>query len=209
MDYLPSISWFVEKLSLKNNRMHIFLIILTILFTVLANVYYIVTIFRGETKTHIFSWILWAIVNILASIIQLQHGAAWWALTLGLGGIICVFVVIVSLWYGEKDITRLDILSFILALSILPLWLWAKEDLTAMMLAIFIDALSFAPTARKSFHKPHEENLLPYFAGSASFFMSIFLTQEKTLINLLYPVVICCVNFSFIGYIYFRRKIIR
>ncbi len=78
-----------------------------------------------------------------------------------------------------------------------------------MLLAISIDALSFLPTVRKSFHKPREENLLPYFASGASFFMSIFLAEEKTLINILYPAVICVVNFSFIGYIYLRRMLMK
>lgn len=116
-------------------------------------------------------------------------------------------MTIVSIWYGEKHITRFDTITFIIALSIIPLWLWAKQDMLAMLLAISLDAMSFLPTVRKSFHKPREENLLPYFASGASFFMSLFLAEEKTLINILYPAVICGVNFSFIGYIYLRKAI--
>lgn len=189
--------------------MNTFLVILTLLFIVLANLYYVMTVFRGQTKPHIYSWILWAIVNILASSIQLQHGAGWWALALGLSGIICILVVIISFWYGEKTITHLDTISFILVLGIIPLWLWAKQDMISMMLALSIDALSFIPTIRKSFHKPWGENLLPYFAAGASFFVSIFLVQEKTLINIIYPIIICLVNFSFIIYIILRRNIIK
>lgn len=188
--------------------MNLYLIILTIIFTVLANAYYIVTIFQWKTKPHIYSWLIWAIINIAACLIQLQHGAGWGALTLWLGGFICIFVTIISLWYGEKHITRFDTITFIIALGIIPLWLWAQQDMLAMILAISLDALSFLPTVRKSFHKPREENLLPYFASGASFFMSLFLAEEKTLINILYPAVICGVNFSFIGYIWLRRKII-
>jgi hypothetical protein len=120
-----------------------------------------------------------------------------------------VFVSIVSFWRGEKNITRFDTFSFVVTLLIIPLWLLAKQDLLAMVLSISIDALSFIPTMRKSYRKPQEENLLPYFASSASFFMSIFLTADKTLINMLYPIVICAVNFLFIGYIFIRRTSIK
>lgn len=182
------------------------LILLTILLTVGSNIYYIVTVFRGKTKPHIYSWLIWAIINISASLIQREHGAGWWALTLGLGGCICIIVALISLRYGEKHITRFDTVAFLVALGTIPLWLWAKQDLLAMILAMSIDALSFFPTMRKSYHKPHEENTLPYYASGVSFFMSIFLTQEKSLINILYPSVICGVNFAFIGYIYLRRR---
>lgn len=188
--------------------MNVTLIVLTIGLTILANTYYIATIFRWKTKPHIYSWLVWAIINIAACIIQLQHGAGWWALTLWLGGFICIMVAIISLWYGEKNITRFDTLTFIIALSIIPLWLWAKQDMLAMILAISIDAISFLPTVRKSFKKPYQENLFPYFASGASFFMSIFLASDKSVINILYPIIICGVNFGFIGYIYLRRKMI-
>ena len=189
--------------------MNYFLIALTLIFTLIANSYYIVTIFRGQTKPHIYSWIIWAIINTIAVSIQLEHNAKWGALTLWVGLIICIIVSIISVWYGEKKITRFDTFSFIITLFIIPLWLVAKQDMIAMMLAIAMDALSFIPTARKSFSKPHEENLLPYFASGTSFFISIFLSQQKSLINILYPIVICGVNFIFIGYIYLRRKTIK
>ncbi len=71
-----------EKILTIIPPMTIALIALTIIFTVLANAYYIVTIFRGKTKPHIYSWLIWAIINIAACLIQLQHGAGWGALTL-------------------------------------------------------------------------------------------------------------------------------
>lgn len=184
------------------------LILLTIIFTIYANTHYIVSIFKGKTKPHIYSWLIWAIINIIACSIQIKNGAGWGALTLGLGWIICVFVSIVSLWYGEKNITKFDTISFILTLSIIPIWLWTDQDLIAMTLSILIDALSFIPTIRKSYGKPREENLYPYFVSGLSFFISIFLSQEKILVNILYPIIIGCVNFLFIGYIWVRRRII-
>lgn len=189
--------------------MNISLIILIILLTVLGNGYYIVTIFRGQTKPHIFSWIIWAIVQLTACAIQLQHGSNWWALTLWLNGVICVLVSVLAIWYGERHITLLDKISFFLALGILPIWLWAKQDFTAILLAVTIDVLSYVPTARKSFRKPHGESLWTYYASSAAFFISILLTQEKTIITLLYPIIIFCINFVFIGYVFWRRKIIK
>jgi len=185
--------------------MTLLLIILTILITTLSTVYYIVTIFRGQTKPHIYSWFIWALIQIIACIIQFQHGAQWWSLTLGFNGLTCVLVTFLALWYGEKHITRLDTISFLVALCILPIWLWAKQDLIAMMLSLSIDVLSYIPTLRKSFQKPHEESLSPYIASSMGFIFSFFLLKEINFINTLYPLVIICINFFTIGYLIWRR----
>lgn len=185
------------------------LIILTILLILIGNGYYVITVFRGQTKPHIYSWIIWAVVQSLACMIQFQNGANWWAITLWLNWVICTFVAILSIWYGEKNITRLDTLSLTLALCIIPLWLWAKQDFLAILIALSIDLISYIPTARKSYQKPHEEHLWTYYASSAAFLISMFLAQEKTVITLLYPFMIFWINFIFIAYIYWRRKIIK
>ena len=189
--------------------MQLFLIILTIAIILVSHITYIVTIVRGQTKPHIFSWILWFVVNIIAAIIQVQHGAGWGAITLGLSGSICSIIIILSIWYGEKHITTLDTVSFAIALCILPVWLLAKADILAMILAISIDILSIVPTMRKSFQKPHEENIFPYLGTCTTFLISLLLIQEKSVINLLYPIVISCMNFSFVSYILARRRLVK
>jgi|GEM_PF-1286109 len=78
-----------------------------------------------------------------------------------------------------------------------------------MMLALSIDILSYIPTMRKSFWKPHEESLSTYIASSVGFVFSIFLLKEVTLINTLYPLVIIGINFLMIGYVLWRRKALK
>ncbi len=55
--------------------MNIALILFTAVITVYANTHYIVSIFQGKTKPHIYSWLIWAIINIIACSIQIQNGA--------------------------------------------------------------------------------------------------------------------------------------
>lgn len=185
--------------------MNSLLVFITIVLILIANTLYIKSIFQGKTKPHIYSWIIWWITNSIACLIQFSHSASWWALALGFGGIMSIFVVILSIWYGEKNITRFDTLCFVITLCIIPLWLVAQQDLLAMSLAILVDALSFWPTIRKSFHKPFEESLFPYYASGISFFLSLMLISNVSLINILYPIIIGSMNFCFIGYIYIRR----
>lgn len=189
--------------------MQAFFIALTIFITFSANIYYIVTIFRGQTKPHIYSWLLWFIVSCIVLTIQVQNWAWWWALSLGLGLLINACVTVLSLKYGEKHITKLDTISFFITLCIIPIWLWAKMELLAVLLASLIDMISFFPTVRKSFTSPREENLLPYIASMITYALAIALVGEMNIINVYYPAFISVLNIFFISYILWRRKIIK
>lgn len=186
-----------------------FLIIFTILITLLANGYYIFTIFQGKTKPHIYTWIVRTIVPFFVWMIQLQNGAGWWALTSFLNSSICFIVVWLAIRYWEKNITRTDTISLVLAFCILPIWLGAKQDLIAIWFALSIDFLSYYPTVRKSYQKPFEEDMKIFYASNIALMNSIFLMKNSSIITIIYPTVVIFFNFLFIGYIYWRRKVIK
>lgn len=185
------------------------LIIFTFLLTVYANTHYIISIFQGKTKPHIYSWLIWSIVNAVVFIIQIQNWAGWWAMVLWIWFIINVSVTILSIKYGERNITLTDTLSFIITLCIIPLWLIAKLELVTIVLASMIDALSFYPTIRKSYREPGEENIFPYVASGIWYTLSILLVANINGITIFYPLFVSVINFLFIGYIYWRRKVIK
>lgn len=93
-----------------------------VVFAIAAFTPYITDIFRRRTEPHMYSWLVWSIIQITAVTLMVLNGAGIGALGLAIGATLCVFVFILSFWYGTKNITRFDKVSFIGAFSAIVVW---------------------------------------------------------------------------------------
>lgn len=167
---------------------------------------YIRSIFLGQTRPHIFSWLIWSITMFIAFAAQMSDGAKFGAIHTGFSATVCLFVCFLSVKHGEKDITRSDIYSLIFALTAIPLWMLTNNALYAVLIALSIDVTGFYPTVRKSILKPNEENATAYFFSAASFFFAILSINNYSAVTLTYPFVIMLLNVAFPAYLLLRRK---
>lgn len=122
---------------------------------------------------------------------------------------LCDYFSSLSLKYGEKHITRSDIVALISCLILIVFWLWVKDDILALILVCLIDTFAFFPTWRKSWLKPKEENISMYALSSFKSFLSLFGLRNFIFVNWLYPVFLIIINFAFTIYLVWRRKIIK
>lgn len=115
--------------------------IITVILSFVGLIPYIIDIFKNKTKPHIFTWAVWAIVTILAFLGQWQSGGGAGSWTTGVTGLITIFIAIISLKYGSRDITKSDTIIFIAALlSIIP-WLLTKNPTLSIVILTIIDVL--------------------------------------------------------------------
>lgn len=126
-----------------------------------AIVRYIVTIIKGKTRPHLFSWAIWSILNSIAFAAQIVAGAgpgAWMTGISSIGNlVICYFA-----WrcYHTLSLNRWDWISFAFALSAIPLWLLTNEPLAATILVTLITLAAYIPTMKKIISDPWSENIL-------------------------------------------------
>lgn len=171
---------------------------------------YIPDILKWRIKPHAFSWLPWTILTGIAFIIQIQNGEdIWWFGALAASAFVCAIIFLLSLKYGEKHITRSDIVALISCLILIVFWLWVKDDILALILVCLIDTFAFFPTWRKSWLKPKEENISMYALSSFKSFLSLFGLRNFIFVNWLYPVFLIIINFAFTIYLVWRRKIIK
>lgn len=190
--------------------MKIFFWITAILITLYTWGRYIPDIFTWKIKPHTFSWLPWTILTGVAFIIQMQNGEGiWWFGSLAASTFICAIIFLLSLKYGEKNITRSDTIALSLCLLLIIFWLLVKDDIWALILICIIDALAFFPTWRKSWKKPEEENISMYSLSSLKSLLSLFSLQNFTLTSWLYPVFLVFINLAFSIYLIGRRKVIK
>jgi hypothetical protein len=118
----------------------------------------------------------------------------------------CFLIFILGMRNGKKDITKSDIIFFILALVALFLWLIIKQPIASAILASSTAILSFIPTVRKSWSKPHSETLFTYELNTFRHGFGFLSLQQYNIVTWLYPVSWLIMNGLFSIFLILRRK---
>lgn len=174
--------------------------------TCLAFFPYIWSIFYGQTRPHVFSWVIWGMNTSVAFLATLAAGGGAGALVMGFSAAVTVFIAMLA-YYKRADvtITLADRLFFVLALAAMPLWYWTEDPLWAMGLITFIELLGFAPTLRKTWVQPFSESLL--FLGLLVLrnLLLIAALAQYSLTTVLFPAAMAAVCLLLMGIMAWRR----
>ncbi len=170
---------------------------------------YLWSIYKKETKPHIFSWLNWGLTAAIGAYAQfyLNGGLSAWLLVMLACS--CFFIAFIAFFVGTKDITQSDWIAFIGVLIAIPVWLITNNPIAAIIIIIVIDILSYYPTVRKSWHDPWGEPLQSYFWSGLRYFLILFTIAEVSAQNLFYPMFLMLSDWGFVAYIYSRRRLPR
>lgn len=167
---------------------------------------YIASIFKGETKPHVYTHLVWGIITAIAFFAQVYDNAGPGSWAIGLTAAACLFQAGLALKYGEKNITLTDKAALVTAFMAIAAWVITRDPLLSVILASIIDVVAFYPTFRKSWIKPWEENLAAYNIANVKLVLSLVAITNVTLTTTLYPVVGFAVNALFVVVCLWRRQ---
>lgn len=161
--------------------------LIAVALTIIGHYPYIKDTIQRRTKPHVFTWIVWALVTLLAFLGQYQKGGGAGSWTTGVTGIITIAIAILALKNGTKDITRSDKIFFTAALlSVIP-WLLTSDPTISVVILTFIDASAFIPTIRKTLRDRTSETLFTYSLNILRHGLAIAALQNYNLATYLYP----------------------
>lgn len=177
------------------------------LLAVLSSVLYIRDIFRGNSKPHTYTWLIWSIVTTIAFLGQWASGGGPGSWATGIAAILTTFILLLSLrgGYGTKDVTRFDFFCLIFALAAILPWLLAKSVLWSVLLATAIDLIAFVPTMRKTWHAPRSESLASMYTDAVKHSLSIYSMNTYSLTNVIYPAGVLLTKAIIIGEILYLK----
>jgi len=178
----------------------------TIFLSLVGYIPYLRDVFKGKTKPHAFSWIVWTLVTFIVGIAQLAAGAGWGTIHNLVTGFIGLVIIFYALKNKDKDITRTDAALFAMALLSIPLWVLTKDPVYSIILITFIDILAFAPTVRKTWHDPTSETLISYVLAGAKYCFALGAIGTYGFATLLYPIALVLMNIIIVTVIVTRRK---
>jgi len=165
------------------------------LLIVIPQVYvYIKSIFKWETKPHIYTKIIWFILTWIGFIIQLKNGWWPWAWVLWITSLVQLFTLLLAIKYWTKDITRFDTILLVLALICIPIYLLVEDKIYALIFVLFIDFLWYIPTIRKTYNDPFSESLSAWNISNTKYLVSLFALIEYSFYTMAYPVFLLIAN---------------
>ncbi|PIU20284.1 MAG: hypothetical protein COT18_03045 [Elusimicrobia bacterium CG08_land_8_20_14_0_20_59_10] len=178
---------------------------LSVAFLALSRLIYFNSIFKGVTRPHAFSWLIWTALSGIGFAAQFTQGAGPGSWARGFSAVTCAMLAVLGYYRGEKNITRGDWAALLVALGTIPLWLAARTPVWSVMILCVIDTIGYLPTVRKSWNKPYSEASVTYFIASACALASLFAIEQYNLSTWLYPAVLVVTN-SIMGGILLARR---
>lgn len=185
---------------------HIIFGALGVLLGLVAYGLYFRSIFRGETKPHIFTWLTFTLIDGTVFFAQILHGAGPGSWILLLSVVENTIVVVLATRWGEKHITRSDWVSFFGALFGILLWWLTDNALAAVVVASIINILAVVPTLRKSYLRPDQESVTLWSIDLLRFSLSMAALVSFNLTTALFPAVIILANASVVALVLLRRR---
>jgi len=161
---------------------------------------------KGNIKPHPFTWILWTLLTIIVFVAQVADGAGPGAWGTGAVGAFCIAIMLSSLRHGFNNIKKVDIMMLIIGLMTIPLWMLANDPTLSVVIIVVIDLLAFAPTFRKSYHKPYDEPLYLPFSNIVRHGLSIFAIVNITIATTLFPFMVGLANVALAIFLIWRRR---
>ena len=163
-------------------------------------------IFRGKTKPHAFSWLVWGILNAIAFAGQISDngGPGTWAVGLTAAALFAIFGL--ALFKGEKNIKPFDWFCLASAGIALVPWLLTSEPLLSVILITIIDLFGFLPTVRKAYKKPHQETLSTFILNTLKYFLIVLALRQYTFVTTLFPAAVALMNGLFVAMLLVRRR---
>ncbi len=90
----------------------------------------------------------------------------------------------------------------------LPLWYLTNDPLWAVLTLTTVDLLGFAPTFRKAWQQPFEEQLSFFVLMSAKYMISLFALAHYSLTTMAFPLSVAIACILFIIMVILRRGVV-
>jgi hypothetical protein len=161
-----------------------------------------------KTQPHIYTWLIWTLTQGTGLVGIWYGGGGWGGLSLVVGITMVVVVLLFSLKYGTKNITRWDTGILTLALISILIWWQLHQAILAVVMISIIDFLGYIPSYRKTYSEPWSETLVSWAAFAISNILSVFALTSFNLLTATYLIVIAFANTLMFAIGFYRRRFI-
>jgi hypothetical protein len=169
---------------------------------------YVRAILRGEATPNRVTWLLWALVPLIAAAAQWRSGVGISTLVVLSVGLSPACVVLASfIGGGSWKLGPFDYICGACALAALALWAMTGDPVTAIVLSILGDTAAALPTVRKSWLAPETEDKRAYLFAFIGMVLGIFAVEEATFAAYAFNAYLVAGSGTLVAILYWPRKV--
>jgi hypothetical protein len=163
---------------------------ITVLLAIGVYIPYCISIVRGTTKPHLYTYVVGALLSGIAFAGSWTSGggAGSWAVATSCA--LVVVVALLSLKYGTKDVKPIDGYFAGAALVAIIPWVLTKDPTISIVLVAGIEYLANAPTFRKTWNDPYSEPYTVWGLNTLKHALTIVAVSSASIATVFYPAAI-------------------
>lgn len=185
------------------------LTIVSLLLALLAYIPYFRDIFRGKTRPHAFTWLVWCVMSTVAFFSQVSDGGGVGTWVLAFTALVNFGIFTLSLYKGETKINTVDWFCLMGAFLGVALFTYNQDPPMSLIIISAVDIIGFIPTVRKSLLNPYQETASTFSITSLKYIFSILALENYTFITVVYPTVVGTMNALFVSLLLVQRTKIK
>ncbi len=177
-----------------------------VVFGIAGQALYLKDILQDSIKPHPFSWLGWALLDVVIFSAQITSGGGPGSWVTGVSALVNTIIALLSLKRGEKRITWSDWTCFIGAILGIVLWKLTADPIGAVIVVSAVNFVAFIPTFRKAYLRPNEESLNIFSFDIVKFILGIAALGVLSPTTALFPATAMVSNVMFISMVILRRR---
>jgi len=164
---------------------------------------------KGTTRPHRGSWLIWGVLGIIVFSSQLADGATWSLIMVGSQTVLIIAIFLLSLRFGEGELTRTNTALLLLAGLGCAGWALASAPVIATYCVVFADAIGVVMMLPKTWRDPSSETFATYALASGSGVLSALAVGRLDAHLLVYPIYFAASCGLLAGVIAYRHRVLR
>ncbi len=177
--------------------------VLATVIAIVAYVPYLIDMFKGKNKPHLYTWISVFLVTSVVAYIQLIGGAGLGAIPTILGVGVDAVILFYCFRFGTKDVVPMD--KVCLIISILGVLVYAiihNRPIISLAIVTAAEIISFMPTFRKTRNDPYSESLPSYYLLMVKLVLIVIALEKYNLLTVSYSALWLIVFTVFLSSVY-------
>lgn len=176
-----------------------------------AYIPYLMDMFKGKNKPHLYTWISIFLVTAIVAYIQLIGGAGVGAIPTILGVAIDGVILFYCFKFGTKDVVFMDKVCLGASIvGVISYALLSSRPIVSLAIVTVAEIISFVPTFRKTRNDPYSESLPSYYLLMLKLSLILVALQKYNLLTVSYSALWILVFVVFLSATYhWRAKKIR
>jgi hypothetical protein len=153
-----------------------------------AYIPYLIAMFRGKNRPHLYTWISIFLVTAIVAYIQVIGGAGVGAVPTISGVAVDAVILFYCFRFGTKDVVFMDkVCLTITIVGVIFYALFNSRPVVSLVLLTAAEIISFVPTVRKTRNDPYSESLPSYYLLMLKLSLIIVALQKYNLLTVSYP----------------------